>query len=193
MNSLTHKNIFVIFAPGSGGNHLANLLSTDKNLTSRFNSNDYNDNSDRAHYFDTTTLEKDKINLKEILKNPGVYASHLFQLLTYRFITLVKKQFVILTIPKWNSQGHNRMKSLYNTYNNSYFYLELKWLYTEYNFKKLYNIQDKCIEINGQDLFEDNNFINNLFEKCKELNINLDKDLCYQAHRLWLSKISKDL
>ena len=48
-NSLTVDNIFTVFAPGCGGNHIANLVSTDSRLISRFGIDDYKDTSDTAH------------------------------------------------------------------------------------------------------------------------------------------------
>ena len=192
MNSLIRKNIFVIFAPGSGGNHLANLISTDKNLNSRFDIKDYNDNTDRAHYFNNSLLEKDKINLKKVLKSSGVYANHLYAFKGNGFAKLMNLQFTILTMPELHSKGYNRMKSLYKYYADLYLYQELKWFYTKDNVTKLLDINEPCIEINGQDLFEDKNFIDNLSTKCKDFDIFIDKNVCYEAHRLWLSKIYKD-
>jgi len=187
------KNIFVIFAPGGGGSHLANLISTDKNFTSRFDVKDYYDNTNTAHYANQKSLlQKDKIDLKKILKSQGVYHSHLHSFLGFGFAKVLKKQFVILTMPELHSKGFNRMKSLFPTYNSHLIYEELKWLYTTDNLSKFLNINEPCIEINGQDLFEDENFIDNLATKCKDFGLSIDKNMCYETHRVWLSKIFKN-
>ena len=42
-------NVFVLYSPGTGGNHLANLISTDPNLNTRWHKDDYNQMDDNAH------------------------------------------------------------------------------------------------------------------------------------------------
>jgi hypothetical protein len=42
-------NIFILFAPGLGGNHLANILSLDSRFQSRANDKVYAGTTDTAH------------------------------------------------------------------------------------------------------------------------------------------------
>jgi len=188
-NSSTVNNVFTVFAPGNGGNHIANLISTDKNLTSRFNIEDYKDTTNKAHYFDNNVLSKDNIDIKETVSKNRSYGTHFFEYSGFGFAKLIKKKFVIITMPEERSKGYNRMSQLYPAFKDSYFYYEMKSLYTKENFIKCFHIDDEIISINGDELFEGKHFITHLLDETKKLGLSLDKQLCNQAHSLWLSKI----
>jgi hypothetical protein len=183
------NNIFTVFAPGSGGNHISNLVSTDPRLISRFELNDYKDKTNKAHYFDNKVLDKDNIDLKKILNEKRSYGTHFFEFGGFGFAKLIKKSFIVISMPDEDSKGHTRMKELYPAFQDNYFWYECKSLYTASNFIKIFDIQEPCVEINGNDLFEGRNFIKDLLDKTKTLGLDLDADICKSAHDLWLSKI----
>ena len=189
INSLTVNNIFTVFAPGCGGNHIANLVSTDSRLISRFVIDDYKDTSNKAHYFDNKILEKDQIDLKKIVNEKRSYGSHFFEFGGFGFAKLIKKSFIVIKMPRENSIGHTRMKKLYPAFEDSYFWYESKSLYTAENFVKIFDITEPCVEINGEDLFEGENFIEDLVTQTKRIGLDIDKELCNKAHELWLAKI----
>jgi len=188
-NSLTVNNIFTVFAPGCGGNHIANLVSTDSRLISRFVIDDYKDTSNKAHYFDNKILEKDQIDLKKIVNEKRSYGSHFFEFGGFGFAKLIKKSFIVIKMPRENSIGHTRMKKLYPAFEDSYFWYESKSLYTAENFVKIFDITEPCVEINGEDLFDGKNFIDDLVTQTKRIGLDIDKELCTKAHELWLAKI----
>ena len=82
-----------------------------------------------------------------------------------------------------------RMKKLIPAFENSYFWYESSSLYTAQNFVKIFNIIEPCVEINGEDLFEGKNFVDDLVTQTKKIGLDIDKELCTKAHELWLAKI----
>ena len=49
------KNVFVLFAPGLGGNHLANLISTDSRFQSRTTLDNYKNSNTKYNITDIFT------------------------------------------------------------------------------------------------------------------------------------------
>ena len=188
INSLKINNIVTVFAPGCGGNHVANLISTDYRLKDRFKINDYKDNTNKAHY--SPILTKENVDIKKILHESGSYVTHFFEYPAgVGFVKLLKKKFVFITMPEEGSKGYHRMCKLYPQYKNNYFYHEMKSLYTKENFIKLNNLNEELVSISGNELFENKLFINYLLEETKKLGLLLNKQICEQIHSFWLSKI----
>ena len=83
MSTSGNKNLFIIFVPGLGGNHLANIISLDQQYQTRFYLDGYKDikDSENAHFSTVRNLELDSIknNLDSLIGKNNVFCSHLAQ------------------------------------------------------------------------------------------------------------------
>jgi len=187
------SNVFTVFAPGGGGHHVANLLSTDSKIIDRFDMDYYRNSSDNLFHcenFDNEQLKPKNIDLEKMLKGSRAHACHFFEWESFVFAKLLKdRKFIMITLPNYGSRGHHRMCDMNEAYKEEYFYYEMKALYTNKNFKKVFDLQEQCLQINGNDVFSSGKFIDSLTAQAKTIGIDLDKDKCAEAHSLWLSKL----
>jgi len=165
---------------------VSNLISTDPRLLTRFTLDDYTDKSKTAHYFDDFVIK----DLKKTLKQKRCHPYHFFSYPGQKFASLMKeKSYIVINNPSTGSIGYNRMKKLFPKIDCELFWHELSCLYTAENFKKVYEIKDPCIDISGDAIFEDLNFVEYLADKTHKLGLTINKEICHKAHHLWLNKI----
>ena len=112
------RNLCVLFPPGFGGNHIANLISTSSKFTSRFNVNDYNIADKSAHYASIMNLQiKDVITQQHKLKNQSnVICGHWSEYYWLEQQQLLEvfpnRQLMIIEMPLYNSAIAIRAKEL---------------------------------------------------------------------------------
>ena len=182
------KNIFVLFSPGTGGNHLANLLSTDKRFTTRCTVEDYlGHTSINAHTSQIKNLSLSDINI--VADNNNVLCGHFGEYHWLFLSGLIKKfnnrQIFIIQVPERDTFGWERYTNLYPM--SDYFYEEQRSLYTIEMVQKVFNEQD-IVSLPGDLLFRPN--FNNLQEYiCKECDVDMHEQDCEQMHTTWYNKL----
>lgn len=178
------KNIIVLFSPGLGGNHVANLISTDKRFEKRATLEQYKNHNERNAHFYT---EQNAIFIKKNLLK--VHCLHLGSFLWHcDAIKQNLSDFVLLVIniPNQNTSAYTRYVSFNN---NLPYYLveEQKTLYSHDNLMKLTQHKDFHF-ISSEIIFSENidAFINFTHT---QMGITVDVATCKSMHHYWYSKI----
>ena len=186
-----------MFAPGLGGNHIANLLSTSNEFLNRFSSHDYNTSEPNAHFFNITNIElediSDNIDILSTQNNIlcGHWASYYWLMQSDLSKHFNNRQILIIEPPKFDSVAHQRLTQYTNAYSDEYFYKEMKLLYTIDIMSKVF-ADDAFFVLNADLIFqyEINMFIENAE---KEFCIKLNHSLCEQIHKQWFGNIIKEV
>jgi hypothetical protein len=170
-------NVFVIFAPGLGGNHLANLIATDPRYYSRATVDQYQTTKKYAHHSLNANLTT--INITSYDNN--VLCGHFGELYWLDRSLFEHKQVVIIEIPKdKNSFAYKRFQK-YNHGLSDYIVEEQRSLYTPGIIESVTGISDHYTipaervvnEISPVDLLID-------------MNYDIDKKTCEQMHKEWI-------
>jgi hypothetical protein len=199
-------NIFVMFAPGTGGNHLANLMSLDSRYAKRFDPSDYdfttNNNSD-AHYAtlhggpENLNLYHPWIDINCIKLQKNILCGHVLEYLQLKNTTnileqLPNKAFVTIQVPTPGDRAHTRMTWRYGKMDN-YMLGELAVLYDAPNLKKIFDLPEIDVwhYVWPKDLFDDDispvlNQIQHVF------GLDLDQTLAQELHTKWLANLERN-
>ena len=187
------ENLFVIFPPAAGGNHLANIISTSPRFATRFSQEVYEDgNRHKTHpigggknfYYDDAGL----INLQE---TNNVFCSHFAEYMSCKDQVekyLPNRKFLIVAFPGYarNAFFLQRATKYYPTYQDEYFVEETAMLYTANTFR--YITQETALE----QITVDAIFTNNVSPLVSQLNsmfdLNLELDTVKYLHQKWLEK-----
>lgn len=182
------RNIFVLFSPGSGGNHFANLLSTDKRFALRWTLEDYTNNNNKfAH-----SKGVENLNFQELQKLPkfgnvlcGHFAEFYWLKIKNQLEYFQNRQIFILELPNKNWLGLQKYQNYFPLC--GYYVEEQRSLYTEKIIKECCQEND-IITIPGDLLFEKN--IDPIYDIiANESDLLLDKDLCNSMHCIWYEKL----
>lgn len=185
------ENLFVIFAPGHGGNHLANIISTSSRFTKRFADNIYNDLKVQAHPTKNKNYALTEQEFVSKQSQSNVFCSHLTEYLISKPLTeqyLPNRKYVLIESPPGarNDFFMNRVCGLYKAYQNTFFFEEISMLYSIKYFSLLTN------ELDMTSITVDNIFSNDacpLVDKLNsELGLGLDLDVITTIHSSWVEK-----
>jgi len=186
------KNIFVLFSPGTGGNHLANLLSTDSRFITRCNVEDYSNHTGiNAHTSQIKNLSLNDVNM--LADNNNVLCGHFGEYYWLFLSGLIEKfdnrQIFIIQVPERNTFAWKRYTKLNPM--SDYFYEEQRSLYTIEIVQKVFNEQD-IVSLPGDLLFQSD------FKKlqeyiCNECDINMHIQNCKQMHTVWYDKLQSSI
>jgi hypothetical protein len=185
------EHLFVIFPPGAGGNHLANIISTSPRFVTK-NLNSYTDNTVKhVHSKPGNNLFFSDDELRLIAKSSSVQCGHFAEYMWCRSQIeqfLFNRKYLLL---EFNQEHRNtfflqRISSLYPAYNQSYFLEEMSTWYSLEYFSKITNEQD-LTKIDADLLFSDRSlkivdYLNS------QLGLELDYLLVDNIHQLWLEK-----
>ena len=181
-----NRNIFVLFSPGLGGNHVANILSTDTNqFTIRFNDHTYLSSQKNAH---TNYKNLQDVSKYDNIKN-NILCGHWGEMYWLKIHNLIDKfknrQVLILEIPKKDTLAYQRF--IEHTKLQEYFIEEQRSIYSIELIQSSLNEKDFFVFPSEKIFAED---ISEFLDFAKEeMNINVDRKLCYNIHKLWMSKI----
>jgi len=201
-------NLFVVYAPGLGGNHLANILSLSNGYVSICNPSDYDNKLDgTTHFGEPKNIEFDKFkNLASTLQHQSnVFCGHVYQydrvcredLLTTYF---ANRKYLVIQFPQIGSRTYQRMLSwnlgisLKQTANlRPSAVSDLAFLYDPQVMRSILG-EGKDIEFHKIDtdlLFNDdiNLLLDNLTKK--EIEISINRDLAQDLHTKWLNHLTK--
>tara|TARA_B110000503_G_scaffold124579_1_gene191233 strand:- start:2916 stop:3449 length:534 start_codon:yes stop_codon:yes gene_type:complete len=169
-------NVFVIFAPGLGGNHLANLIATDPRYHPRATVAQYQTTKKYAHHSSHSNLTDIKI---ESYDN-NVLCGHFGELYWLDRSLFKHKQVVIIEIPKdKNSFAYKRFQKFNNL--NTYLFEEQRSLYTPGVIESVAGISD-FYTIPAESVVNETSPVDLLLD----MNYNIDKKICEQMHTEWI-------
>ena len=126
----TRQNLFIIYPPGVGGNHLANMLSLSDDYTTRFDLKKYGEpplaGNVAAHHFspipqfDVEIISK---NLEQLCNQNNVFAGHWLSYHLFKNSGLVKnfpnRKILSIQVPNQNTKPFVRLQKTglgFNTY-----------------------------------------------------------------------------
>jgi hypothetical protein len=183
------RNVFVLFAPGTGGNHLANLISTSDEFITRASLENYkNTKSKKAHFSGITNLGINDIKNLDRSKN-YVLCGHFGEFYWLELNNLknkFKNRQIVLLQPPYNSELATRVYKQYNPPLGAYYFAEQKSLYTIQVIQRLFNEND-FFEISADDIFsDDTSTILDLLNI--KMNLNVDSKLINEIHKVWIDK-----
>jgi len=178
-------NVFVIFAPGLGGNHLANMISTDPRFHTRTYLNDYlESNRTDAHFSSFKNLG----NLDELEQTDNnVLCGHFGQLLWINLNIYKPIQAVIVKLPE-DKQHFAYKRFIDKATLNDYFVEEQRSLYDGILIEKITGIHDLHY-VRAEDIFSATAPVKLL----QEMNYQIDTEMCSIMHNCWLEKISQNI
>ncbi len=189
---MDNKNIFVVFSPGTGGNHLANMLATDPEYITRSSSADYFAHPDSdAHVGNLKNFSQSEDNFNTRPRFGNVFCFH-FGVFYWMYSNIQKfenRQIILVQLPNdTSSLAYCRYKKFTGGIaKRKYFLNEQKTLYTPDVFQKLFGEND-FFTIPAEIIFNDS--IDSFFDYAKcEMNFNLDYNECSQMHNIWIQKI----
>jgi hypothetical protein len=185
------KNIFVLFAPGNGGNHVANLLSTDPLFPARATLDDYKNNQGKnAHVDQIQNLKLEHISkIQTVDRNVfcGHWAEYYWLYINDQINRFPNRKILIINMPNEGTLAYQRYQE--RASHSPYFFNEQRSLYTPLIIEKVFDEHD-WFEIESKLIFSDSidGFLD--FTK-KEMALDLDRDLCRTMHEIWFRKISQ--
>ena len=193
---MTCENLFVIFPPSLGGNHLANMLSLGKKYADRFDPASYDQDASVAHFSHINHLHTKSIqdNLHQLKHQSNVFCGHWAEYLLFQKSGLVKhfsnKKFFAIQMPEVGSLGYNRMIGRDPRSKNEHLFREITLLYRASNLSVLCDETTSpwyCVWPNM--LFDPD--ISALFADLKNqgFDIDFDFDFVQSLHTKWFKRL----
>ena len=190
------ETLFVIFAPGLGGNHISNLLS----LTSRFHRDvdleSYDSIGANAHFgtIENLKLASVSAHIDVLTTTSNVLCGHLGEYIWLKQSGLAakfkNKKFLIVSVPEKNTLAYKRLTKLLPVIGaNEYFYQEQRTLYSQEMLEKIFEEQD-FFNISAEMIFSDSadellTFIQTEF--CTTI----DVLQATKIHQIWINKMKQ--
>jgi hypothetical protein len=192
------KNWFVIYPPGGGGNHLANLLSLNNGFEQRFKLEDYGNNKQNAHssLFSHVDIENIETNLEYLKKTSNVFCGHLIQYHRFKIDKIAEnfpdRSFFLIQFPQYDTTGYRRIEQHNGAELPRWLYSETALLYNETVFREVCNEHEEnnVYNIDPNKLFSPD--ITELFNELDEIykiDFKIDMALAQDLHTKWLNKI----
>jgi hypothetical protein len=190
-------NLFVIFPPGLGGNHLANILSLDPKFSKRFDVDRYDQRRPNAHHaymqnLDCVYVEK---NLETLKNQNNVFCGHLVEYMTMKLQGLTDhfkdKVFFMIQMPQKTETAYKRLEGQ-NGQTPHWLLSEVGLCYMPDNFKRLVKEDLNIISyfVWPAYLFDQN--LTPLLESLSQAgyDINFDKELAQTLHTKWFNNLN---
>lgn len=177
-------DITVIFAPGTGGNHLANILSTARGFVPRMEWRNYDALSVNAH------PEGDVVPELTINDQSRIRCQHLAQCIWQADHQHNQRMVVIELAPEYRTElFEQRVRDLYTWYDDTYLREEISTLYSLWSVTALTGCED-LTAVPVSMLF-DKDVKPLLNHVSKNLDIELDVDLCLHMHQQWIEMLTR--
>lgn len=187
------ENLFVIFPPGGGGNHLANIVSTSPRFVTRFTPEVYEDsNRHKTHPIGgKDNFYYDEESLKNLQETSNVFCSHFAEYLVSKNLAerfLSNRKFLMVEFPG-NTRNEfflERVKKHYPAYQDSYFIEELSMFYSIDTFGAVTKESDMAkITV---DLIFTSDAAPMVQHLNSEFGLDLNLETVSYLHRKWLEK-----
>lgn len=184
------ENMFIIFAPWCGGNHLANIVSMSDRFNKRFNDKIYNNQIFHAHPTAKQNYAPVHSELEGVQHQSNVFCSHLTEYLISSTLTeqyLPNRKYIVLEFPDSSRSDFFKQRVAKKSYfQDPYMIEELSILYSVDTFSKLTN--EKDMTQLGVDLLFNKDISSLLLKLNQEFGLNFDRDAVEQIHQSWLTK-----
>ncbi len=199
-------NLFILFAPGLGGNHLANLFSLDSKFQTRFTEETYKDIHNQVVTNDVfpvhISLQNISVNsIKKILptlvNRNNVMCGHWLEYVWLKQSPLIKyfpnRTFCVIQMPDIDSSLAAKRFKNHCSDPMPWIYYELELLYKVENIAKLIDEDDSDFYHVCPDLLT-NRDIKLLFDDLKNqgLEFEIDMDVAQYYHTIWIEQNFKD-
>ena len=195
-----NETLFIVFAPGLGGNHLANLIALGDRFKREVDYNKYHQKANDAHFAKMANLQLlyagsniSNQDLENILNTTNIFCGHIGEYLWFMqssyYQKFKNKKILIVDVPDIGTFAYKRFIS-YNKLND-YFYHEQKTLYTRLNLSILFK-ETNLFNINSTLIFDENSTELIRFLE-QEFNMNIDKPMASDIHKNWINNIKHSL
>lgn len=183
------KTIIVLFAPGLGGNHLANMLSTDTRFRQRANVDDYQTKRTNAHYWPIQNLKLEHLCLLDDTESHvlcGHWGEFYWCQLSRALDRFANQQVLVVRLPKKDTVAHQRLNR-FNPGMTEYFMEEQRSLYSIDVVERIFG-QTDLLDISSECIFDpDIEQIKQFITK--ETDLTPDWTICERMHKLWYIKM----
>jgi len=191
------ENLFVIFAPGLGGNHLANLIGLSDRFNRKYDVHGYRPGIKNAHVSSVTNLQEKTLldNLSELQNQSNVFCGHLAEYLWIKEKQIdkffVNRKFLIITFPEKNTPAYIRLLKICPSLSHEYLFYEQSSLYSQKHIEKLFDEHD-FFNLSAENIITENvngivDFIKS--ELCTDINVSLATEL----HNVWYPSITSSI
>ena len=188
---MTQENLFVIFPPGAGGNHLANIISVGNRFSSRFYVGNYKNLVGNAHVSNIKNLQIDQATIDQLKTTSNVLCGHLAEYLWAQDLVcqLPNRKYLVLEFGSTLSDVvRNRMIKLYPAYQDNYFVQEIATLYSQRYVEQILGETD-FFRLDVNVLFQED--VSDLLTSIEQdLDLNLDRFEIQELHNKWLLTIT---
>lgn len=181
---MINKNIFVVFSPGLGGNHVANMISTADGYLTRATAEQYATHTDENAHFD-----ENYYNLDFSDTSTRVRAMHFSEFIghTNKIQSIENRQILLLSLPRRVSLAYRRYQDYHKNLMKIYLYEEQRLIYSQKVIEKLTN-ETNFVTLDTELVFDSN--IRRLTTSIQDkMNIQLNITECEQMHHTWYNKI----
>lgn len=178
------KNIFVVFSPGLGGNHVANMISTADGYLLRATAEQYANHTDENAHFDENyyNLDFSDTSLRVRAMHFSEFIGH-----TKKIQNIKNRQVLLLSLPRRASLAYRRYQDYHKNLMKIYLYEEQRLIYSQKVMERLTNETD-FINLDTELVFSEN--INNFKDFIQnKMNIQLNTSECEQMHCTWFEKL----
>lgn len=169
------QHINIVYPPGSGGNHLANLISLDKKYSLDISTSVYND-TNTMNVHQSNPRENEKVNIHLYHAGSFIGACRNFQIIPDAINILISYppnsdlELSCQRIKCWGQIYHN------------FLFSEFGLFYSPFVIKQILNVN--WFTINATELFDKN--ISKILELFDKINVQVDPAELQDYHDKWL-------
>jgi hypothetical protein len=188
------ENLFVIFAPGLGGNHLSNLLSITHRFHRHCNFDLYKNGMINAHITPLSNLDQSKIlqHQTALADNNNILCGHIAEYIWLKNngfdLLFPNRKFVTIGFPKIGTVAYQRLVNLKSYYLDQYLFWEQSTLYSQQCMELLFDEHD-FFHIGSDDIFTKS--VNGVVRFITDqLCTTVDPVQAQQLHTIWFENIT---
>lgn len=197
----SNQNLFVIYAPGSFGSHIANVISLDSKFAQSFDLRGYDNEASNAHHGRPTFAQISQYpqsQQDQILNQSNVWAEHMSTMMAFRdtdlYQAMANKYFLIVNLPRHTSQAFRRMRSIgfdatimaFNEIQSIY--------YPDSAAALLKTAKHRFFNIEAEMIYQPDAVpVIKHITQSAPIDLNLDLDLCCTLHEKWYRSVSNSL
>ena len=130
---MSTENLFVIFPPGAGGNHLANIIALSDRFNRPIDYTRYDNINGPAHFSKIQNLEITSEEIRSMATQNNVLCSHLAQYLWQEDCIkehLPNRKYIIIDLYRADATVRERMNKMFFPYQDNYMWEESSTLYS---------------------------------------------------------------
>lgn len=137
---MSTENLFVIFPPGAGGNHLSNIIALSGRFYRDIDYGQYDNIKGPAHFAKIQNLEVTPEQVRAMACQNNVLCSHLAQYLWQQDLVkeyLPNRKYIIVDLANAGRQVRERINKSFFPYQHDYMWEECSTLYSSKYFELL--------------------------------------------------------